>query len=138
MASGHVEPRKQAEHMAAPTSCNREENPCQRGAVHTWHLASFRCDAEFGRYRRHSGHGWTCRWVAPVANDPQRSLGCGRRLVLFVKTCTLELPAVRLQSANRLEALTHGRSLPFGRLHGRVGGKAARGRTSRNQDDWHF
>jgi hypothetical protein len=27
------------------------------------------------RYRRHSGHGWTCRWVAPVANDPkQKSL----------------------------------------------------------------
>jgi hypothetical protein len=38
-----------------------------------WHLASFRCDAEFGRYRRHSGHGWTCRWVAPVANDPIRT-----------------------------------------------------------------
>jgi transposase InsO family protein len=25
------------------------------------------------RFRRHSGHGWTCRWVAPVANDPKRS-----------------------------------------------------------------
>jgi hypothetical protein len=23
--------------MAAPTRCKREENPCQRGAVHTWH-----------------------------------------------------------------------------------------------------
>ena len=22
------------------------------------------------RYRRNSGHGWTFRWVAPVANDP--------------------------------------------------------------------
>ena len=31
------EPRKQAEHMAAPTSCRGEESPCQRGAVHTWH-----------------------------------------------------------------------------------------------------
>jgi hypothetical protein len=25
------------------------------------------------RFRRHSGHGWTCRWVAPVANDPERT-----------------------------------------------------------------
>jgi hypothetical protein len=25
------------------------------------------------RYRRDSGQGWTCRWVAPVANDPERT-----------------------------------------------------------------
>jgi hypothetical protein len=25
-------------------------------------------------FRRHSGHGWTCRWVAPAANDPERTL----------------------------------------------------------------
>src|SRR5215469_17316647 len=31
------EPRKKAEHMAAPTSCRGEESPCQQGAVHTWH-----------------------------------------------------------------------------------------------------
>src|SRR6476469_6330698 len=31
-------PRKQAEHMAAPTNAaKREENPCQPGAVHTSH-----------------------------------------------------------------------------------------------------
>jgi hypothetical protein len=31
------EPHKQAEHMAAPTNLQREEKPCQLGAVHTWH-----------------------------------------------------------------------------------------------------
>jgi hypothetical protein len=33
-----ADPRKKAEHMAAPTSSAREENPCQPGAVHTWHI----------------------------------------------------------------------------------------------------
>jgi hypothetical protein len=33
------EPRKQAEHMAATDQPHREENPCQQGAVHTWHFA---------------------------------------------------------------------------------------------------
>ena len=33
------EPRKQAEHMAATDQLHREENPCQQGAVHTWHNA---------------------------------------------------------------------------------------------------
>jgi len=36
MASGHCEPRKQAEHMAAPTNLQRDESSCQPGAVHTW------------------------------------------------------------------------------------------------------
>ena len=39
MASGYVAPHKEAEHMAAPTKLQREESPCQRGAVHTWHKA---------------------------------------------------------------------------------------------------
>src|SRR5260221_8929270 len=26
-------------------ACKREEKPCQLGAVHTWHIASVRCDA---------------------------------------------------------------------------------------------
>jgi len=31
------EPRKQAEHMAAPTNAAYvQESPCQLGAVHTW------------------------------------------------------------------------------------------------------
>src|SRR5215475_2860988 len=29
-------PRKQAEHMAAPTNAASEDSPCQPGAVHTW------------------------------------------------------------------------------------------------------
>jgi len=33
------EPRKQAEHMAATDQLHREENPCQQGAVHTWHVS---------------------------------------------------------------------------------------------------
>jgi len=37
MASGHVNRAEQAEHMAAPTNAaEREESPCQLGAVHTW------------------------------------------------------------------------------------------------------
>ena len=48
MASGHVKPRKQAEHMAATDYLHREENPCQQGAVHTWHFA------DMARYR-HEG-----------------------------------------------------------------------------------
>jgi CheY-like chemotaxis protein len=26
-------------------ACKREENPCQLGAVHTWHIATVRCEA---------------------------------------------------------------------------------------------
>src|SRR5271154_2745690 len=38
------EPHLQAEHMAAPTNAaKREESSCQLGAVHTWHIATFRC-----------------------------------------------------------------------------------------------
>jgi hypothetical protein len=38
--------------MAAPTNAAKcEKSSCQPGAVHTWHIASFRYDAEFGRYR---------------------------------------------------------------------------------------
>src|SRR5215469_8227709 len=33
------EPRQQAEHMAATDPLHREENPCQQGAVHTWHFS---------------------------------------------------------------------------------------------------
>src|SRR5262247_2033207 len=37
------EPRKQAEHMAAPTNAAYvQESPCQPGAVHTWPLADMK------------------------------------------------------------------------------------------------
>ena len=41
MASGHEVPHQQAGHMAAPTKLRItvKENPCQGGAVHTWHIA---------------------------------------------------------------------------------------------------
>src|ERR1700704_1884317 len=43
------EPHLKAEHMAGPTNAaKREESSCQHGAVHTWHIASFRWVAEFG------------------------------------------------------------------------------------------
>src|SRR5215469_7583223 len=51
------EPRKQAEHMAAPTSCRGEESPCQRGAVHTWHFADMARYANEVCYQPGSGHG---------------------------------------------------------------------------------
>jgi hypothetical protein len=25
------------------------------------------------RFRRHRGHGWTCRWLTPVANAPSQT-----------------------------------------------------------------
>ena len=52
MASGHVNRIKRPNTwLQRPMLQNREESSCQTGAVHTWHIASFRCDAEFGRYR---------------------------------------------------------------------------------------
>src|SRR5216684_1400698 len=40
-----------------------------------WHIASFRSDAEFGRFRRQGGDGRTCRRLKPVANDRERPCG---------------------------------------------------------------
>jgi len=51
MASGHCEPRKQAEHMAAPTNLQRDESSCQPGAVHTWPLCGVQRCLLFGRYQ---------------------------------------------------------------------------------------
>ena len=48
MASGHENRARRPNTWLHRPSCKREENPCQRGAVHTWHLASVRCDAELG------------------------------------------------------------------------------------------
>jgi hypothetical protein len=37
MASGHVNRKNKAEHMAAPhRNLRRDDSPCQFGAVHTW------------------------------------------------------------------------------------------------------
>jgi hypothetical protein len=41
MASGHVNRKNKAEHMAAPHRyLRRDDSPCQFGAVHTWSLAA--------------------------------------------------------------------------------------------------
>src|SRR5262249_23948119 len=49
------EPREQAEHMAATDQLHREENPCQLGAVHTWHNSEVRAAQESGRLLGRSG-----------------------------------------------------------------------------------
>jgi hypothetical protein len=49
MASGHGVPHQQAEHMAATDQPHREENPCQQGAVHTWHFSDVRHSSENDR-----------------------------------------------------------------------------------------
>jgi hypothetical protein len=51
MASGHMNRINRPNTWLPDQCCTREESPCQLGAVHTWHLASFRQDAEFGCYR---------------------------------------------------------------------------------------
>jgi hypothetical protein len=43
MASGHVNRENKAEHMAAPhRNLQRDDSPCQFGAVHTWPVAAVR------------------------------------------------------------------------------------------------
>jgi hypothetical protein len=51
MASGHVNRINRPNTWLHRPSLRREDFSCQPGAVHTWHIASFRCAAEFGRYR---------------------------------------------------------------------------------------
>jgi hypothetical protein len=41
MASGHVNRENKAEHMAAPhRNLQRDDSPCQFGAVHTWPISA--------------------------------------------------------------------------------------------------
>jgi hypothetical protein len=42
MASGHVNRTQRPDNGCTDQNCNREETPCQLGAVHTWHLADIR------------------------------------------------------------------------------------------------
>ena len=47
MASGQVNRIKRPNTwLQRPMLQNREKSSCQTGAVHTWHIASFRCDVE--------------------------------------------------------------------------------------------
>ena len=51
MASGHVNRTQRPNTWLHRPSPQREDSPCQLGAVHTWPFATFRYAAEFGRYR---------------------------------------------------------------------------------------
>jgi hypothetical protein len=45
MASGHVNRINRPNTWLHRPTCKREKRPCQLGAVHTWHNATFCCDA---------------------------------------------------------------------------------------------
>jgi len=45
MASGHVNRTNRPNTWLHRPSLRREKSPCQLGAVHTWHFASFCCCA---------------------------------------------------------------------------------------------
>ena len=55
--------------MAAPTSSAREENPCQPGAVHTWHFSEV---ALFREGRIHLKSGRRASTIKPST----RGSGC--------------------------------------------------------------
>jgi len=72
MASGHVNRTKRPNTWLHRPTCVREESPCQLGAVHTWHLATVRCNASI---RSLSGaqraYGVALRPRRSDANDPE-------------------------------------------------------------------
>ena len=43
MASGHVNRTQRPNTWLHRPSLQREDSPCQLGAVHTWHITSIRC-----------------------------------------------------------------------------------------------
>ena len=51
MASGHVNRVNRPNTWPQPTSCTVKKTPCQQGAVHTWHIASFRYTQGPRRFR---------------------------------------------------------------------------------------
>jgi hypothetical protein len=56
MASGHVNRPNRPNTWLHRPSCKREENPCQRGAVHTWHNSDLPRRLSFGRFGGRSRH----------------------------------------------------------------------------------
>ena|SRR5713101_7563059 len=77
MASGHVNRTYRPNTWLHRPSLRREDFSCQPGAVHTWHLASFRCDAEFGPLSAHIGHRVAIKldlWVHALVTDEARSI----------------------------------------------------------------
>ena len=51
MASGHVNRANRPNTWLHRPALQREEKPCQQGAVHTWHNSEVAADASFGRFR---------------------------------------------------------------------------------------
>jgi hypothetical protein len=49
MASGHVNRTNRPNTWLHRPTLRREDSPCQPGAVHTWPISSFRCDAMIRR-----------------------------------------------------------------------------------------
>jgi hypothetical protein len=52
MASGHVNRAQRPNTWLHRPSLRREDSSCQPGAVHTWHIATFRWSAELRRYQK--------------------------------------------------------------------------------------
>jgi len=61
MASGHVNRANRPNTWLHRPSCKREESPCQRGAVHTWHFSELPPEASEGRSWLQSGLQQTTR-----------------------------------------------------------------------------
>jgi len=55
MASGHVNRANRPNTWPHRPSCNRAENPCQQGAVHTWHIPELLRAGRTDRLRLKSG-----------------------------------------------------------------------------------
>ena len=59
MASGHENRARRPNTWLHRPSCKREENPCQRGAVHTWHFCDIAAQFQYV-------------WLGPFADDSPR------------------------------------------------------------------
>ena len=84
MASGHVNRPSRPNTWLHRPSCKREENPCQRGAVHTWHFSEVPPAASEGRSWLHSGHQQTARGRAFMSSRPRSRLVVAARLGAIV------------------------------------------------------
>jgi hypothetical protein len=51
MASGHVNRIQRPNTWLHRPMLQNVKSSCQLGAVHTWHVAKFCCNAKLGRYR---------------------------------------------------------------------------------------
>jgi len=57
MASGHVNRENKAEHMAAPhRNLQRDDSPCQFGAVHTWPFCDMARELRNDRFQAGNRH----------------------------------------------------------------------------------